>query len=198
MKLCLLLLASTALAQNPAKEASLGRSIAAELDRIEGRVDNPSITAYLEKLVARVQKQQMAGPVSFTITVTRDSAKPLVQGLPGGLLRVPLAAILRAGSERALAFALAHGMAHVVARHGLQKASETKGLSTIPVIYLGGWQHGHDERLLPRAMLETYRQQELEADQLAETWVSAFPFASTEAQEFEAIQAAARSRNQLQ
>ena len=91
---------------------------------------------------------------------------------PGGFFFVYSGLILKADTEAELAGVMAHEIAHVAARHGTRQATrgEIAQLSTIPLIFLGGWT-GYGIRqaasvLIPVGFLKFSRGFESEADML--------------------------------
>lgn len=122
------------------------------------------LNGYLAKLAGRINERAQS-PFPLSIDVTRDTRRRLVAGLPGGFLRMPLGAVAEAATEQDLAFALAHGIAHVVARLGIYT-----GMASIPLVFPG---HMHEDGfLLPQGMIARYRKNEEQADALAQSWVT--------------------------
>jgi len=109
--------------------------------------------------------------VPFTIKVI-DTEEVNAFALPGGFFFVNSGLLLKTESEAELAGVMAHEIAHVAARHGTRQATrgEIAQLSTIPLIFLGGWT-GYGIRqaasvLVPVGFLSFSRGFESEADLL--------------------------------
>ncbi len=156
-------------------EKALGRSLAADVRRDNPTVDDTFLTSYLTSIVERLEVQAHS-PMPVVLDILESSkgrSEPL--SLPGGYMFVSLGMILVAENEGELAGALAHGLAHIIARHGTDMArrGEVANLSTIPLIFMGGWQNGGGEgwELIPIGLREFQRQREAEADQLAAEWM---------------------------
>jgi predicted Zn-dependent protease len=124
-----------------AREVQIGQESAATLMRTLSIVHEPRVDAYLAKLTAELA--QYASPqFAYSFTVYEDR-KPLgpqwvgmatpadaFQGkadepvaLAGGPILVPLSLLAEAPDEAALAFQLAHAMAHVALRHATRVAT---------------------------------------------------------------------------
>jgi predicted Zn-dependent protease len=152
------------------KEVAMGRGLAAEVDRQGKFVDDPVVTEYVNRVGQNIALHSDA-KIPFTIKVI-DSDDVNAFALPGGFLYVNKGAILTADSEAELAGVMAHEIAHVAARHGVEQAS--KGViaqyAMIPLILFSGglgylayqaYQIG-----VPLAFLKFTRGAEEEADRL--------------------------------
>ena len=138
-----------------AREAQIGRESAATLMRALPVVHEPKVDAYLANLTAKLV--QYADPrFAYSFTVFEDR-KPL-PGLPwaamatpadafegpaaepvafaGGPILVPLSLLADAPDEAALAFQLAHAMAHISLRHATRQATREEILD-IGTVALG-------------------------------------------------------------
>lgn len=120
------------------KEVALGRRLAAELDREAKYVTDPLITEYINRLGQNIVLHSDA-KVPFTIKVI-DSDEVNAFALPGGFFYVNKGLILEADNEAEVAGVMAHEIAHVAARHGVEQASKGTlvNYASIPLIFLGG------------------------------------------------------------
>ncbi|HEY0172418.1 MAG TPA: M48 family metallopeptidase [Pyrinomonadaceae bacterium] len=121
------------------KEVSLGRQLAAEVDRQAKFVDDPVITEYINRVGQNVVLHSDAR-IPFTIKVI-DSDEVNAFALPGGFFYVNKGLILAADNEAEVAGVMAHEIAHVTARHAME--NQAKGmLAEIGLmagsIFLGG------------------------------------------------------------
>lgn len=152
------------------KEVALGRQISAEVDRQGKFVDDPVVTEYINRLGQNLANNSDA-KIPFTIKVL-DSDDVNAFALPGGFLYVNKGAILAAESEAELAGVMAHEIAHVAARHGVEQASKATlaNYAMIPLIFVTGglgylaWQAAQIG--VPLAFLKFSRGSEQEADKL--------------------------------
>jgi predicted Zn-dependent protease len=121
------------------KEIALGKSLAAEVERQAKIIDDPVIAEYVNRLGQNLVRNSDA-KVPFTIKVI-DTEEVNAFALPGGFFFVNSGLILKADSEAELAGVMSHEIAHVAARHGTRQATrgEIAQLSTIPLIFMGGW-----------------------------------------------------------
>jgi beta-barrel assembly-enhancing protease len=120
------------------KEVALGRQLAAEVDRTSQFVTDPAVVEYVNRVGQNIALRSDS-KVPFTIKVI-DSPDVNAFALPGGMLYVNRGVVEAAESEAELAGVMAHEIAHVAARHGVEQASKGQFLNyaSIPLIFLGG------------------------------------------------------------
>jgi beta-barrel assembly-enhancing protease len=120
------------------KEVALGRQLAREVDRSSKMVSDPVVTEYINRIAQNLVLHSDA-KVPFTIKVI-DSNDPNAFALPGGFLYVNRGLIELADNEAEVAGVIAHEIAHVTARHGVENASKGELLryGSIPLIFFGG------------------------------------------------------------
>lgn len=153
------------------KERAIGRQMALEIDRSAEFVDDPVIAEYVNRLGQNLVLNSDA-QVPFTIKVL-DAAEVNAFALPGGFLYVNRGLVEAAENEAELAGVLAHEIAHVAARHGVEQASKGELLNwaSLPLIFLGGWGGFIINQAagiaLPLTFLKFSRGAEKEADRLA-------------------------------
>jgi len=152
------------------KEIAMGKQLAQEVERQAKIIDDPVIAEYVNRVGQNLVRNSDA-KVPFTIKVI-DTEDVNAFALPGGFFFVNSGLILKADTEAELAGVMAHEIAHVAARHGTRQVTrgEIAQLSTIPLIFLGGWT-GYGIRqaasiLIPVGYLQFSRSFESEADML--------------------------------
>ena len=120
------------------KELGIGRRLAAEVDQQAKFITDPLITEYVNRIGQNIVLRSDA-KIPFTIKVI-DSPDVNAFALPGGYLYVNSALILAADSEAEVAGVMAHEIAHVTARHGVEQASKGTLMQylSIPLIFVGG------------------------------------------------------------
>ncbi len=162
------------------KETALGRRLAPETDRQSKFVTDPIITEYVNRVGQNIVLHSDA-KIPFTIKVI-DSDEINAFALPGGFLYVNRGVVEAADNEAELAGVMAHEIAHVTARHGVEQASkaELANYASIPLIFLGGW-GGYIVRqvagiAVPLGFLKFSRGAEKEADRLGAQymWASGY------------------------
>lgn len=121
------------------KEVALGRQMSAEVDRESPLINDPLVTEYVNRVAQNIVLHSDA-KVPFTVKVI-DSQDVNAFALPGGFLYVNRGLVEAADNEAEVAGVLAHEIAHVAARHGIEQASkgELLNYASIPLIFLGGW-----------------------------------------------------------
>jgi predicted Zn-dependent protease len=162
------------------KEAALGAQLAAQVAQQAKFIDDPIISEYVNRVGQNIVLHSDA-KVPFTIKVV-DSDDVNAFALPGGFFFVNKGLLLAAENEAELAGVMAHEIAHVAARHGVENASKGTLLNyaTIPLIFLGGG-IGYAARsaasiLVPVSFLKFSRNAEYEADMLGAQymWASGY------------------------
>lgn len=154
------------------REIALGKELSQEVEKSVKLVNDPEITAYVNKVGQNLVRNSDA-QVPFTIKVIDDDHINAF-ALPGGFFYVNTGVILHADAESEMAGVMAHEIAHVAARHGTRTA--TKGnimqMATIPLMIAlpGGYAgYGIYEGLnfaIPLTFLKFSRDDEREADYL--------------------------------
>jgi predicted Zn-dependent protease len=152
------------------REVAFGRQMAAEFDRTAKLVNDPVILEYVNRVAQNIVLNSDA-KVPFTIKVV-DANEVNAFALPGGFLYVNRGLVEAAENEAELAGVLAHEIAHVAARHGMEQASkgELVNYASIPLIFLGGWAGMILQNVaglaVPLTFLKFSRGAEKEADRL--------------------------------
>lgn len=157
------------------REMTLGRGMAAEVERESRLLDDPIVTEYISRLGQNLVRNSDAR-VPFVIKVI-DSSEINAFALPGGFLFVDTGLVTVSQNEAELAGVLAHEIAHVAARHGTRQASRAQiiNYASIPLIFVGGWA-GYAVRqvaalAVPLGFLEFSRGFETQADSLGLAYV---------------------------
>jgi predicted Zn-dependent protease len=152
------------------KESALGAQLAAQVAQQARFVDDPILSEYVNRVGQNIVLHSDA-KVPFTIKVL-DSDDVNAFALPGGYFFVNKGLLLAADNESELAGVMAHEIAHVAARHGVENQSKGTLLNyaTIPLIFFGGG-IGYAARsaagiLVPVSFLKFSRNAEYEADML--------------------------------
>ena len=120
------------------KEMQIGRQLALEVEQQSKLVNDPLITEYVNRVGQNIVLHSDA-KIPFTIKVI-DSDEVNAFALPGGFFFVNRGLIQAADNESELAGVMAHEIAHVCARHAMEK--QGKGVlmnyATIAGIIFGG------------------------------------------------------------
>ncbi|HKQ89660.1 MAG TPA: M48 family metallopeptidase [Blastocatellia bacterium] len=162
------------------REVAIGRQLAAEVDRSSKIINDPLVTEYVNRIAQNVVLHSDS-KVPFTIKVI-DSQEVNAFALPGGFLYVNRGLLEAAENEAEVAGVIAHEIAHVAARHGMEQASkgELFNYLSIPLIFLGGI-GGYAIRqglglAVPLSFLKFSRGAEKEADRLGAQymWASGY------------------------
>lgn len=162
------------------REVALGRQLAADVDRQGKFIDDPVVTEYVNRVGQNLALHSDA-KIPFTIKVL-DSDDVNAFALPGGFLYVNKGAILAADSEAELAGVMAHEIAHVAARHGVEQASKATlaNYAMIPLIFMTGGlgyiAYQAAQIGVPLTFLKFSRNVESEADKLGAQylWASGY------------------------
>ncbi len=121
------------------KEIALGRQLAAELNRRTKFVSDPFILEFVNRITQNIVINSDV-KVGVMIKVI-DSSDMNAFTLPGGYLYLSRGLIEAADNEAELAGVIAHEVAHIAARHSVEKVSKGHLINwgTLPLIFLGGW-----------------------------------------------------------
>jgi hypothetical protein len=151
-------------------EWAAGNKLAANVEREKTIIDDPVLTAYLNRLEqAIVQHSDLHG--CFVVKLL-DDVEANAFSLPGGFLYVTSGLILVADSEGELTAALAHETGHVAARHFAKIEHQRRIWGRLA---LAGGPAGYLVRrfLGPLLTRKLIRNSEFEADQLSLKYQSA-------------------------
>jgi predicted Zn-dependent protease len=153
------------------KELALGRQMAAEMDRRSRLVADPILLEFINRITQNIViNSDVKVPVTIKVI---DSYDINAFALPGGFLYLNRGLIDATENEAELAGVIAHEVAHIAARHGVENA--TKGIlinwAAIPLIFFGGWGgfvvNQTASALIPLSYFKFSRGAEKEADRLA-------------------------------
>jgi predicted Zn-dependent protease len=151
------------------KELALGRQMAADTDRRSRLVADPILLEFVNRITQNIViNSDVKVPVTIKVI---DSSDINAFALPGGFLYLNRGLIDAAENEAELAGAIAHEVAHVAARHGVEKASKGVliNMAAIPLIFFGGWGGFlvNQTAVKPLTYFKFSRGAEKEADRLA-------------------------------
>ena len=120
-------------------EIKMGKMYASEIEKSTRFITDPVVTEYVNRIGQNIVKNSDC-KVPFTIKVI-DSDEINAMALPGGFFYVNSGLILNADEEAELAGVMAHETAHVCAHHAVREQTRMNyaQLSTIPLIFIGGW-----------------------------------------------------------
>jgi beta-barrel assembly-enhancing protease len=114
----------------------MGKESADEVRKTMQVVPNAELTAYVNRIGARLAKSKRAGGYPYTFEVVND---PSINAfaLPGGPMFVHTGLIASLDNESQLAGVLAHEMSHVALRHGTSNVSKAN-IIELPAMLAGG------------------------------------------------------------
>ena len=162
------------------REVAIGRQLSAEVERSSRMINDPFIIEYVNRIAQNLVLHSDS-KVPFTIKVV-DSEEVNAFALPGGFLYVNRGLLEAAENEAEVAGVIAHEIAHVAARHGVEQASKGELINylSIPLIFMGGI-GGYAIRqglglAVPLTFLKFSRGAEKEADRLGAQymWASGY------------------------
>ncbi len=162
------------------REVALGRQLSYEIDRGARLITDPLVTEYVNRVAQNIVLHSDA-KVPFTIKVI-DANEVNAFALPGGFLYVNRGLVEAADNEAEIAGVMAHEIAHVAARHGIEQASKGQLLQwgSLPLMFLGGLGGFVIQQVagiaLPLTFLKFSRGAEKEADRLGAQymWASGY------------------------
>ncbi|HUD13893.1 MAG TPA: M48 family metalloprotease [Terracidiphilus sp.] len=151
-------------------EIKMGKMYAEEIEKSTKFINDPVVLEYVNRIGQNIVKNSDC-KVPFTIKII-DSDEINAMALPGGFFYVNSGLILNADEEAELAGVMAHETAHVCAHHAVREQTRMNyaQLSTIPLIFIGGWTgYGIYEAAslaVPMTFLKFSRDFEAQADYL--------------------------------
>lgn len=149
-------------------EIKMGKGYSMDIEKSTRFITDPVITEYVNRVGQNIVKNSDC-KVPFTIKVI-DSDEINAMALPGGFFYVNSGLILNADEEAELAGVMAHETAHVCAHHAVREQTRMNyaQLSTIPLMFVGGWTgYGIYEAMqfaVPMTFLKFSRDFEAQAD----------------------------------
>ncbi len=118
------------------QEWELGQQIEAQLRQQLPLTNDATLTRYVNDLGQRIVGQTGARNLPWRFYVVRDASINAFN-VPGGLVYINTGLIAQSGSAAELAGAMAHEVAHGVARHGTQRLSKSNELNAVAGAVLG-------------------------------------------------------------
>jgi predicted Zn-dependent protease len=112
------------------KERELGAREALKVERTMGLIQDSELVAYVKALGGRLAAHSPRRDVDYSFYVV-DMAEPNAFALPGGYVYVSRGLLALVNSEDELAGVMGHEIAHVAARHAVQRV--TAATATSPV-----------------------------------------------------------------
>jgi len=154
---------------SPETEAAMGRRASEELEQHVNLLQDPAVVDYVNRLTQNIARNSSA-PVPFTVHVI-DSDEIALYALPGSFLYVNSGLIAAADTEAELAGVIAHGIAHVAARHAASQQGRASFLEILGTPASVGGRPGFMIQLaasfgLPVTFVSFGRSDEEEADEL--------------------------------
>ncbi len=131
------ILAATATSLPTSVDEEIGDAAMGDLDATLGeRMNDPTIQAFLDQVIARLEPHASERDFRFRIHAV-DSPEVNAFALPGGQMVVMRGLLAEAGGPEEVAGVLAHEMAHVTERHGLESAAHGAGRWIALMILVG-------------------------------------------------------------
>ncbi|MGB3545169.1 M48 family metallopeptidase [Rubrivirga sp.] len=148
-------------------EWQAGRQLEDQLARQLPLTNDRTLTRYINDIGQRMARQTELGDRPWRFYVVRDDAINAFN-VPGGLVYINTGLIAQVGSASELAGAIAHEVAHGVARHGTQRLSAANELNQVAgAIGLGGGAEGLAAQIAAQGAFASFsRRDEREADRL--------------------------------
>lgn len=115
---------------SPEKEQEIGAELARQIEQTVGLVKDPQLAGYVQAVGRRLAEHSPRHDVQYTFHVI-DMAEPNAFALPGGYVYVSRGLLPLINSEDELAGVIAHEIAHVAARHAVQRINVSA--ATAPV-----------------------------------------------------------------
>jgi beta-barrel assembly-enhancing protease len=106
------------------KDVQLGQEAAADMEKQLEIINDPELTAYINKLGKKIASQPQADTYPYQFKVVNDPAINAF-ALPGGFCYVNTGLLTNSDNEGQLMGVIAHEIAHVALRHGASNMSKS-------------------------------------------------------------------------
>lgn len=152
------------------EEIELGKQLSEEIDKEMPVLDNPVLTAYVDRIGQRLASHSARPDVPYSFKIIDNDEEINAFALPGGPIYVYTGLMKHADNEAELAGVLGHEVAHIVARHSTEQLTKAYGIQLVAALVLG-----EDPNALAAVagdlasnlgMLKFSRSDEIEADRL--------------------------------
>jgi predicted Zn-dependent protease len=159
-------------------EIEMGKQLAADIEKRVTLLSDSEVNGYIDGVAQRIARNSDVQIPVVAKVIQSDDVNSYA--LPGGFIYVNTGLIRAANNEAELAFVIAHGIAHIAARHGTELASkgELLNTNTIPLLFLGdpggvAFRQGAPQSSfsIPLTFLSLLRAAVLEADYLGIQYV---------------------------
>lgn len=149
------------------EEWQAGRQLDAQLAQQLRLTNDRTLTAYVNEIGQRMVNQTTLRDRPWRFYVVRDDAINAFN-VPGGLVYINTGLIARVGSAGELAGAIAHEVAHGVARHGTQRLSAAQEVNVLAgAVGVGSGVEGIAAQIAAQGAFASFsRRDEREADEL--------------------------------
>ena len=154
-------------------EQALGDQAARQVSAELGIVDDPALSAYIERLGRRLAQFSPRQDVDYSFQIVAME-EPNAFALPGGYIYVSRGLLALANSEAEVANVLAHEIGHVAARHAAQRDTAAKAATLLTLLGVAAAATAGDGRsiagmqFLGQGLLASYsRGQERQSDRIA-------------------------------
>ncbi|MAQ91313.1 MAG: peptidase M48 [Rhodopirellula sp.] len=117
-------------------DQQIGEVAMSSMDLQGGVLEDPVVTDAIQSMVARLAPHASVSGFEFDVTVV-DADILNAFALPGGKIVIYTGLIKEANRPEQVAGVLAHEMAHVTKRHGLQRIGQTLGISGLATLLAG-------------------------------------------------------------
>jgi len=168
-----------------ADEIALGKEAAAQVEQLMGFSGSAELQAYVSRIGKRLVRRSARSQLDYEFHVV-DMKEPNAFALPGGFIYISRGLLAIMNTEDELAAVIGHEIAHVAARHSVQRQAKSRKWIPLQVLAgiggaaasvvspeLGSVVAGAGQ--LPAALvIASYsRKQETEADRLGQQYIAA-------------------------
>ena len=157
------------------QEKKIGQQMHVQITQTMGVYDDARLQEYVQQLGEKLAKQSHRPELDWKFTVI-DTDDVNAFATPGGYVYISRGILPYLGSEAELAAVLGHEIAHITARHSVQRQSQSTVagvLGAAAAIFTGQPALGDLAGIAGQAVISGYgREQELEADRLGAEYLA--------------------------
>src|ERR1035437_5724486 len=119
------------------QDIELGREYAQQVEKQMTVVSNKELNDYVNRVGMRLVRQGQLDDYPYYFKVVQEDSINAF-ALPGGPMYVHTGLIKAAENEAQMAGVLAHGLSHVVLRHGTRQATKAQFVTLCAILVSGG------------------------------------------------------------
>jgi len=157
------------------KEIKLGKSISDKIEEHYGVLNDIESQSRVEKIGKKIASLSSRQEITYHFDIL-DEDEPNAVSLPGGYIYINKGLFEKLETDDQVACVLAHEMAHIEARHSINRLQKALGYKALQIIVIQNAESSRTKTNTTRAINELFlaysREDEFEADKLSLRYLS--------------------------